>query len=228
VATRLDIRTRARIRADQDASTFPTDTQYNYLIDEAARDVWMDLIQAGWPVKPSSVNLSVSSQYTALGVSNVAFITGVFYDQGGAWVELSRVPEGSRAALMASSGGEAGYYQALVTTTGLQLELLPPTSGTYRVEYVPEFTGFAGDATEWHGPLRSDELVVLAAAAKGCRKEGNDQGAAALDREYLLLREKVQNMASWVNARHSATIRDVGNPLRPGRMPFDYNVDGDW
>ena len=66
MATRTEIRTRARIRADQDQSSFPTDAQYDYLIDEAGRDVWMDLIQGGWPVKPSSTTLSVTSQFTSL------------------------------------------------------------------------------------------------------------------------------------------------------------------
>lgn len=230
MATRADIRTRARVRADQDASTFPTDTQYNLLIDEAARDVYYDLIQAGWPIKPSSTNLSVTgSQYTTIPLSDIAFITGVFYDQGGTWRELPRIREGDRAALMTQTGGEAQAYGVTVSTAGVQIELLPLTTGTYRVEYIADFTGFAADATVWHGPVRSDELIVLAAAAKGCRKEGNDQGAAQLDREYAIMLEKVQNMAGWLNMRHSATIRDVGNPLGGIRNGFDYNVDAsDW
>lgn len=226
MATRSDIRTRARIRADQDSSTFPTDTQYNLLIDEAARDVYYDLIQAGWPIRPSSTTLSVTgSQYTVLGVSDVAFVTNVLYDQGGTWRELPRIREGDRAALMTQTGGEAQAYMVHVSTSGVAIELLPLTTGSYRVEYILDFTGFAADGTVWHGPVRSDELIVLAAAAKGCRKEGNDQGAAQLSQEYAIMLEKVQNMAGWLNMRHAATIRDVGNPLRGLRNGFDYNVD---
>lgn len=226
MATRAEIRTRARARADQDASTFPTDTQYNLFIDEAGRDAYYDLIQAGWSIRPSSTTIAVTgSQYTGLAPTDIAFVVGVFYDQGGTWREIPRIREGDRASLLTQTGGEAQGFGIHVTTSGVSLELLPLTTGSYVVQYIPDFTGFAGDSTAWHGPVRSDELIVLSAAAKGCRKEGNDQGAAQLDREYAVMLEKVQNMASWLNMRHSATIRDVGNPLRGPRNGFDYNVD---
>lgn len=229
MATRADLRTRARIRADQDNSTFPTDTQYDYLIDEAAKEVWYDLARAGWPLRPSVATITpTGSAWTALGVSGAAFIQGVYRIDGpNSYVELPRIQEGDRAALLGDSSGRGAAYGVNVSSTGFHIEVLPLSTGySYLVYYVPEFPGFANDGDTWYGPARSDELIVLKAAMKGCRKEGNDQGARFLEGEYQYLQQCVQDMASWTNMRHSATIRDVGNPLGMSRLPGDYDVYG--
>lgn len=49
MATLLAMRTRARIEADQDSATFPTDAQYTSWINDGMREVWTDLVTAGWP-----------------------------------------------------------------------------------------------------------------------------------------------------------------------------------
>lgn len=229
MATRATLRTIARIRADQTDSTFPTDTEYNYLLDLAAKETWFDLVQAGWPINFSTVDKTATGATLALGVSGtVAFIRGVFYVNGGTYEELPRVNEGDRARLMGSGAARAAAYDVRIDpTSGPVLELLPnPTSGTYRVQYVLEHPGFSADSTEWYGPARSDELVILRAAAKAMRKEGNDQGARQLDNEYQELLFKVQTMAGWFNMRHAATIRDVGDALGMTRSSdgFDYEV----
>lgn len=228
MATRAQLRTRARTRADQTDSTFPTDTEYNLLLDEAAKEAWYDLIQAGWPINFAAATKSATgTNPITLGISGtVAFIRGVYHINGSTYSELSRVNEGQRASLMSAGGVQAAtsYDVRIDPSNGPVLELLPlPSSGSYRVEYVLEHPGFAGDSTAWYGPARSDELLVLRAAAKGMRKEGNDQGAGQLDREYGMLLEKVQQMASWFNMRHSASIRDTG--AFPGtKDPFDYDI----
>ncbi len=228
MATRADIRTRARIRADQDNSTFPTDTQYNYLIDEAAKEVWYDLIRAGWPIRFSTTSfVTAGSQMTLLGVSGVAFVRGVYFQQGGNVTELPRIQEGDRAALYSNQGNLPSGYNVHVAANGTHIEVLPITSGcTILVEYVSEYAGFTNDGDTWFGPARSDELIVLKAAMKACRKEGNDQGARFLEGEYAYLQQCVQDLASWTNMRHSATIRDVGNPLGRSRLPGDFDVYG--
>lgn len=239
MATLANLRTRARIRADQDNSTFPTDTQYLYLINEAMHEVWYDLIQAGWPVSFSSVEVALPStteidNVVSLGVEagvtgNVAFIRGVYYKQGGTYHELPRLNEGERPGLYSTTGvnNPSRHDVRVDVSNGIGVEFLPYTAGTtVRIEYVKEPVDLADDADTWRGPARSDELIVIRAAAKACRKEGNDQGAAQLDREYLMLLQAVQNMASWANMRHASTIRDVGDPLGRPRLPGDFDVYG--
>lgn len=238
MATRADLRTRARVRADQDNSTFPTDTQYNLFIDEAAKEVWYDLIRAGWPPSFSAATLALPAVPSTAGVVTlstdagvsvaVAFVRGVFCQVGGTWYELKRLNEGDRADLYSVTGTQPTHYDVRVSADdGIQVEFLPYVAGVQvRIEYVKEHPGFASDVVQWKGPARSDELIVLRAAQKGMRKEGNDQGAAMVDREYQYLQQCVADLASWTNMRHAATIRDVGNPLGPSRLPGDYDVYG--
>ncbi len=346
-ATRLQLRTRARVRADQDASTFPTDAQYDLLIDEAAKDVFYDLIQAGWPAETEdlSVTLTGAGSYSlgtprtmasftpawqvqgpvgtdvgtiewlddgtdpvlkhgysvvytngdgpspvtctvndtagtvtlnfetgwspgiylsdikaaieatgvlttvgwvtvgayipmgfepspgnqgtfsgaAAGSDQVFSVQGVFRKDGSALTELPRIQEGERASL-ASSSGSAAAYDLVGNQSMAKIRVYPPTAtGQLLVKLVREYQGLPKDSSHWNGPVRSDELVVLMAAMKACRKEGNDQGAALLEREYAALRDKVQNMAGWLHGRHSALVRDV-QPDWARRDPFDYDV----
>lgn len=232
MATRLQIRDRARVRADQDGSTFPTDAQYNDIIDSAAKEVWYALIQSGWPIsftaKTAALSLSFMPLATGFFVTDtVAFIRGVYAIVGGTYIPLKRINEGDRASLMSSTGASypTHYDIRIDASAGIGVEFLPYVAGTQvRVEYVAEYPGFVNDASVWPGPARSDELVVLRAAAAGMRKEGNDQGAAQLDREYAQLLEQVQNMASWVDMRNPATITNVNSGFSIARMPFDYEV----
>lgn len=227
MATRLELRTRARLRADQDNSTFPDDTSYNYWLDEGAKAVWYDLIQAGWPINFSFQEGTATAQLTTLGISGtVAFIRGVYRKDNGGYVELARIQEGQRAGMLAMAGNTPTAYDVRIDpTNGPTLELLPAPSGmTYRVEYILEHPGFASDSTVWYGPARSDELIVLHAAAKALRKEGDVQGAAQLDQEYAQRLEHVISMASWFDMRNPPKIRDVGSMSKLD--PFAYQVDG--
>jgi hypothetical protein len=154
----------------------------------------------------------------------VAFINGVFRKDGTVFTELRRVDEGKRAALMSTTGDAQFYNVRIDPTSGPVIEFLPvPSSGTYRVQYITEHPGFSADGDTWYGPARSDELIVLIAAMKGLRKEGQVSDANALQAEYQDLLMHVITTANWVDLRNSATIRDV-NPLSPTRDPFDWDV----
>jgi hypothetical protein len=226
MATRADIRGLARIRADQDSSTFPTDTQYNTLIDFAARRVWRDLIKAGWPVNFSSVDKAATgTNPITLASGTVAFIAGVYRVEGSTVTELRRLNEGDRDSLSSQTGTAEFYNVVYDPTNGACLELFPiPSSGTYRVKYLTSFGSFANDAATWPGPDGSDEMLAVKAAAAGCRKEGNDQGAKQLDDEYADLLVNMQELAAAFDLRNPPTIRDVGGGLLGRRDPFDYDV----
>lgn len=228
--TRAQLRTKARQRADQNASTFPTDTQYNEFLDEAAAEVWYDLVQAGWPINFSTVSKTATNNaFIALGVSGtVAFIRGVFFYDGTSYFELRRLNEGDRAGLLSVPGTDrASHYEYRIdATSGPGIELLPRVSaGTYKVDYILEHPGFSGESDSWYGPGRSGELVAIRAAVKGCRKEGNSQGAAELEREYAVLLSQVQAMASWSDMRNAASIRVVADAgIKPARDAFDFDI----
>lgn len=231
MATRAQLRTYARERADQDAATFPTDTQYNTYLDQAAKEVWYDLLQAGWPVNFSTVTkTATSTSFIPLSVSGtVAAIRGVyFYSSDGTTMELRKLNEGDRAGMLSIPGTDRAsrYDYRIDATSGPGIELFPHVSaGSYKVDYILEHPGFSGDSDVWYGPARSDELLVIRAAMKGAAKEQNSDLVRQLMQDYSVLMSQVQAMASWADMRNSASIRDVGNPLRTPRDPFDFDVD---
>lgn len=231
-ATRLDIRTRARVRADQDASRFPTDAQYNLFIDEACKDVFGDLVTSGWPPDFSTTTIAYNGSSTGQAVgggADVLSIVGVWIDIGGQRMELKRINEGDRARLTstAQGGSYPEYYDYRVGTSGPVVYLFPRKAATVYVDFIPDHTGLAADATVWRGPIRSDELVVLASARKGVLKEGEARSADAkrLKEEYDELLQKVKTLASWADMRNPAMIRDESG-RRTRYNAFDYDAVG--
>ena len=215
MATRLELQTRARTRADQDGSDFPNDVQYQTFLDEAARETFGDLVLSGWPVNytTSTIVTNVNTGVYAFGGTDTVFsVLLVYTNMGGQQLELHRVNPGSVAALRSTSnqGGPSQFYEARMDiNTGPVVEFFARSAGTYFVDYVADFAGFANDAAVWRGPARSDELLVLLAAAKGCKKEGRTDAAESLRSEYRELLVKVKDLASWFDQRNSAMIRDV-------------------
>lgn len=228
----------AQIFADQDASDFPTTTQYNTILDLAGKEVWYDLLKAGYPVNFSTTIITASGAtfYPLSGgnpsvTGGVVGVHGVYFIQGADYYPMERVNEGHRAALLSSTfmpSGYAGFYNVMVDpTSGIGVELLPkPVTGSYKVDYIPEWPGFASDVAVWTGPARSDQLVALKAAYYGVKKEGSARAedAASLDSDYGKLLQNVQDTASWLDLRNPAQIRDVMS--QKSRFVFDYPIAG--
>ena len=227
---RADIRSRALARADQDASDFVSSALQNTFIDECARKVYGDLIAAGFPADftVQTITANGAASYALNSGNPIYSVRAVYSAIAGDFQLMRRVSESDIGTLRsASSAGQpATFYDLRVSmTAGPLIEFLPtPASGTYRVEYIPQFTGFSNDADLWRGPVRSDELIVLCAAAKFLRKEGEVQDAAALDQEYQYLFESVMRDASTLFGRDPGRVRDVETSRRTD--PFDYFAVG--
>lgn len=223
MATRLELRTRARIRADQDGADFPTDTHYNGYLDEAGREAFADLVMSGWPIDYSTSTVTTNGTtrtYAFGGADSVFAATMVYTNFGNQFTELRRINPGHMAALRTTgaSGGFSRFYEVRTGVAGAVIEFFPRVAGTYFVDYIADFPGFTNDSSIWQGPPRSDELIVLKSAAKGVRKEGRIPDARALDDEYSQLLLKVKELASWYDMRNPAEIRDS----RPLAEPFNF------
>lgn len=223
MATRLELRTRAETRADQDGSDFPTLIQKNAFLDEAGKEVFADLVMSGWPIDHSTstiVTNGVTATYAFGGTDTVFAAQMVYTLFGNQFTELRRVNPGHMAALRTTgaTGGFSRFYEVRTGVAGSVVEFFPRVAGTYFVDYVADFPGFTNDASVWQGPPRSDELIVLKAAAKGVRKESRVPDAQALDAEYDKLLLKVKELASWYDMRNPAEMRDS----RPLSEPFSF------
>lgn len=234
MATRADIRAYARIRSDQDDSTFPDDDQYNTLINFAARAVWHDMLHAGWRPQQSKQTITANGAqsydvFASAPGTVAAFAEGVYRVEGletnARHVrELKRIPEEMIAAARNQTSDEAIYYRVSEGDDGMQLELFPtPVGGYYRVYYIHEQGDMSNDSDVWVGPRRSDELIGLKVAIQAMRKEGNDQGANLLQREYDELRAQLVAAVNYYDARNPQTIRDV-QAFPAMKDPFDYDV----
>lgn len=220
------------MRADQDGARFPTDAQYNLFIDEACKDVFADLVMSGWPPDFSTTTITYngsSSGQAVGGGADVFSITGVWIDISGERYELKRLNEGDRARLTTSNYGGSWpeFYDFRVGTSGPVIYFFPRKAATVYVDYIPDHTGLANDAAVWRGPVRSDELLVLAVARKAVLKEGADRAGDAnrLLEEYRELMEKVRAQASWADMRNPAMIRDESG-RRSRFNAFDYDAVG--
>lgn len=223
MATRLELRNRARIRADQDGADFPTDVHYNGYLDDAGKETFADLVMSGWPIDYSTSTIvanGVTRVYTFGGSDTVFSAMMVYTNFGAQQTELRRVNPGHVASLRSAgaTGGFSRFYEVRTGVTGPVIEFFPRTAGTYFVDYIVDFPGFANDSAVWQGPPRSDELIVIRAAAKGVRKEGRTGDGDKLDTEYDKLLLKVKELASWFDMRNPAEMRDS----RPLAEPFSF------
>lgn len=228
-ATRDEILSRARVRADQPTNSFPTDAEALPLIKEAGEETWYDLWAAGYPLRRTSTTFSGngSSFYSINSGSPIMMVDGVFTNFAGEYAELPRADRFDPSLLLSPSsvGGQAiAYSFEIDPASGPGIVIWPQVAtGTFLVRHVPEWPGFSSGADVWRGPARSDKLVVLRLAAMLLRKEGETADANAIDREYEELLTKVVRLASAMD-RNPPVIRDVG-VLR--RDPFDYPVGRD-
>lgn len=231
MATRSQLRDRSKRRADQvNVDTVVWDPWYNDWLDDSAKEVWADLIQAGWPINftEASITATGALTYQVAAGQNIYSVVGVYYKQGQDYYVLRRLNQGKYAQLRSLQGvtGYAEFYDLrLDPTQGLVIEFLPhPTSGSYFVDYVAEYPGFAGDSDTWYGPVGSDELIALRTAIKAMTKEGQFADAAEVMKEYETRKAEVMSRVSVLDMRNPAMIRDVSSQ-RP-RFAIDYPVAG--
>lgn len=230
MATRADIRAEARDRADQNDSDFPTDAQYNTAINRGATRAFVDMVSAGWAANLATTTIVAngSTQTYSFGGSDlVVGSTLVYTDIGGQTFELKRVNPGAVPQLRSqqATGQFSEYYEVRHDiNTGPVVEFFPKIAGTYYVEYLPGFNGFANDSAVWRGPYGSDELLVLYAARFGVLKEGRTTDGEMLRKEYNDRLYELKQNASTFDLRNAASIREVLPMDR--RRAFDYFAIG--
>lgn len=230
MSTRAEIRSLARIKADQTNSTFPTDVEYNLLIDEAGRSVWRKLIKLGWNPSRSSTVITANGASIYNVAANTHIVVAVHRVEGTTRTRLPLIKPEEWETYLSMSNGPAMAYEVTNGVTG-QLSILfypRPTSGSYEVWFQETFPGFANDASTWAGPQGSADLIAVGAAIQGLQKEGAD--TRELKDEFAEKYAEVCEDAGLLNSQNPATVRDVRNPssidmLKSG---FDWQASEGW
>lgn len=229
MATRATIRGLMEIRADNEGSTFPSLTQKNTIVDQAAAHVWRKLVHAGW--KPDRVSISITANGAPSYVLsvNTGIIHSVWRVEGGNRIPLTRVKPEELPGYLSVSASDASVYDIFGGVTGApEIEFYPvPSSGTYEVRYTRRFPGFAADGDFWYGPDGSDELIAIEAAMQCVGKEGDDLVREILKDEWTMKYQELCESAAWYDSQGQQTVRDVRTSsklLRAG----DYMVSEGW
>lgn len=229
--TRADIRGRARVHADQDASDFPTDAQYNTQVEAEKRAVWRALIQAGWPVNytTESITADGTGSYALASGAAVFSVQAVYRLDSSLRSFVPRVNQAQKASKLSQENTQYPSYEILTDpSSGTVLRLYPAGStGSFEVEYIAEPATWTADADTWYGPVGSDELVALRLGAWACRKEGRVADARELLSLYQMELESVLTSASWVDQRNVPMIRDELNLSNSRRDLSDYDIARD-
>jgi hypothetical protein len=210
VATRAQIRTKVRRRADQEQGTgFVPDTEVNDYVNDSLRWVYSLLVRAGvlLPKSTQTVTASGASPYALATTTFV--ILGVYRVVGNQRIPLSRLQESEYDLARTLTGAEARIYDVTVTPTGAPTLVLYPnvSSGTYEVRYVPAFTDLTSDVDVLVWPYEAEELVVVDAAIKCAAKEGQD--VRQLTAERARLEQLLYDTLSARDATQPGAIQDT-------------------
>lgn len=230
--TRAQLRTSTRVMADQDNSTFPTDTAVNDIIDRATRTVWRQMIAVGWKPDRTTINITATGAASYTVGSDVSVVHSVTYLGQGAGqgfrYQLHRVKPEELPDLLAQPNGVPALAYDLIGggTTAVTIELYPnPTSGLYEVRYTKRFPGFTADGDNWIGPDGSDELIVLTAAIDSANKE-EDPGklVAGLEKRLSQRWVDVIDAAGWADSQGQQTVRDTRRNQLSARFLTNYQA----
>lgn len=229
MTTRGQIYTSTRVAADQDTSTYPTQTAVNDIIDRAARTVWRRMIAEGWKPLRTTVTITANG-VTSYPIGTDVSVVHTVHFLGNPGTQFYRVPlkrakpEQLPDLLAFPAGMPACAYDLIGGgTSTMTIELYPvPNSGTYEVRYTPKFAGFASDSDTWFGPDGSEELIILTSAIECVNKEGDPAGmVASLEKRLNRRWDEIIETAGWTDSMGQQTVRDARNRTR---YPFDYNV----
>ncbi len=226
MATLAQIRTRVRQRSDNEhTGGFVTDPELNQLINNRYKELYEKLVIHSQQRTESvqTITATGASSYTLNG--DFYALLGVWrYDQGLGYVWMHRhdhrvVPDSTRP-------GDGETYRLV----GATIEFNPmPTSGTYRVSYVPVPSELADDADEMDGVLGWEEYVVCGAALDVLVKEEAEEAAMQQLRfDMARLEDRIKFAAQQVELSEFPSIAQVRSGYfdsRP-RLPGAFNVIG--
>lgn len=209
MATRGDIKTRARRKADMESSPFIGTTEENDLFNEAYREVYALFAKNGLHMLKSSHSPTINGAATYTLPADFLAVIHVFRVEGGTFYELHKVEEDQFGNILSLTGNEADFYEILRTATnGRTIRFFPnPASGTYTVYYIPECPTLAADGDAVITFSNSDALLTCLLAKKFLAKENssNDEVNAEFNRLYM----EIQKEAQEVEMTQPGRVQDV-------------------
>lgn len=200
--TLLQLRTRARDRADMTNSAFIPDARLTEYVNASAQELYDLLVQANQDYFTSTQTTTVVSGNTISLPATLYKLRGVDISLGGEWVPVWPYEYLERGAWQNTSVSRltANIHYRLLGNT---MELLPADQapGDYRIRFVPLMVPMSLDADTFDGMNGFEEYIVIDAAIK-C-KEKEESSTSGLKDEKDRIRKRILSMAN---------VRDLGAP----------------
>lgn len=214
MTTLLDLRTRARERADMVGSTFVTDSSLTTWINQGMLELYDLVVGSFEDYFSTTTTLTVASGNTVSLPANFYKLRGLDYNNNGQYQGLREFGFAERNST-APGGVNFLYNQGTdrkYRIMGDNLMLLPETGsvGSYRLFYVPAATAMSADADILPTSLSKfgwDEYIVLFAAERMLSKEESSITDIQSEKESIMRR--IIKMASDRQADQSDTVQDV-------------------
>lgn len=212
MSTRLQLRERARQRADMERSQYISDSELNTYLQQSWFELYDILVSRFEDYYSTTVTSTVAS-----GSSEIT-LPADFYKLRGVDYQLDAnnyttlrhfnfLERNKRARNFDRL--IAGRRNIVYRLMANKLLLLPENDavGTYRVWYIPRCPTFSDDSSAVTNVLDFDEYIVVDAAIKMLSKEESD--IAPLLTEKAALKARIESMASNRDAGEPATVQDV-------------------
>lgn len=211
MATRAELRTRARERADMENTTFISDAELNDYLQQSWFELYDLLVASYEDYFTTSSNSTVTSGSTIALPSDFYKLRGIDYQlDGSTWVSIRSYNFAERN-LRARNFDRlvAGRRNIVYRMLAGSVQLLPENDalGTYKLWYIPRCATFASDSTAVTNVLDFDEYIVVDAAIKMLVKEESDPSALMMAKEALI--KRIREMASNRDAGEPQTVADT-------------------
>lgn len=219
--TLLELRNKTRERADQENSSFVSDSELNGYINSSAAELWDLLLEA----YGSNYGVTTPYQFTTVSGQNMYDLPENFYDLIGVDVKFD---DNKWQTVDKFNFNERNRYQDLGTWTVLGLPSIryrivgnkimfsptPDASTQIQIWYRPVSTILVNDSDELDDLNQYSEYIITDAAIKCMQKEESDVSILAAQKQALAQRiiDKAEN-------------RDAS---KPNSVTDIYAEDDDW
>lgn len=210
--TRLQLRERARQRADQERSTFISDAELNIYLQQSWFELYDIMVSRFEDYYSQELNVTVPAGSSQINLpANFYKLRGVDYQLDGSTFSTLRQFNFLERNKRARNFDRliAGRRNIVYRLMGNRLLLLPENdaAGNYKVWYIPRCPTFVDDTTVVDNVLDFDEYIVVDAAIKMMVKEESDPAALILEKNAL--KNRIESMAGNRNAGEPSTVQDV-------------------
>jgi len=204
--TLLQLRTRARERADMVNSTFITDSELNGYISASYAELYDILVQSGLIYfTPTTQTVAATGVETYALPADYYGTVRVDRVEGSSYLPLAEYMITERTSYENNGAGLATAY----SIQGSNISLLPiPGSGSYRHIYIPAPVNLTLDTDTVDGVSGWEEFIVVDAARKMLQKE--ESSTIGLERDLIRLKERIEEMShnrAWASPRRVTDVQ---------------------